>query len=324
LLSKHKYIIKRDLFIQKRAINLSKNFRTDFTVDTTATLPYVSGSTLILYSDYIYDDHVKNVEQSIEQMKPGDVILVKIDLIDEFFTKIFIKLTKPFILITHQGDYSTDIKHAKYLNDSKLLVWFGQNPGFKHRKHIPIPIGIENSFYFPDKIEYQRNLTSLRTSRQLIPWKERKYLLYLNYNPNTNSKKRMNLAKMFRLFESVLIITEKVDYPTYMSHIENSKYVICPQGNGLDTHRVYEAILMGSIPIVEHSLLDDFYLKSTSLIVNSYADINIEKLYTYHQRFIRNMNFSKDVLYMDYWLNQMKKYKSDLDVKKLMKLPYEI
>lgn len=285
------------------------SYRLDLAVDSTGTLPFISGSNLVFIADYVYDNKITT---KTDELKNGDIIFVKIDYIDYFFSWIYPKIKIKFILITHNGDYSTNIKHKKYLNQNKILAWFGQNPGFKHEKHIALPIGIENTFYFPDKIKFLRNV------RQLIPWKDRKYLLYLNYDPSTNSKKRNDLANMFKSFENVLIITQKVNYSTYMTHIGNSKYVLCPRGNGLDTHRVYETILMESIPVIEHSILDDFYLnKSTSLIVNKYSDLNIEMLNNY-QKYIKNINFSKDILYMEYWLNQIKKFKPELDVKKLI------
>jgi len=113
-----------------------------------------------------------------------------------------------------------------------------------------------------------------------------------------------------------LIQTERVDYPTYVNHIGNSKYVLCPRGNGLETLRFHEAVLMGSIPIVEHSILDDLYSKTTSLIVNKFTDLNVQILY--NPQDIKNMNFSKDILYMKYWLNEIKKYKPELFVEKML------
>ena len=296
---------KKEIRNYKHIINLSKNFRTDFTVDTTATLPYVSGSTLILYSDYIYDDHVKNVDQSIEQMKPGDVILVKIDLIDEFFTKIFIKLTKPFILITHQGDYSTDIKHAKYLNDSKLLVWFGQNPAFTHPKFIPMPIGFENTFWHPEKINFIRKVKT----NELIPWHERKYLLYLNFNSGTNPGSREYLNNFLKNFPNVLI-SGRVNYATYLKHLENSKYVLCPRGHGLDTHRFYETVLMGSIPVVENSTLYPIQKETSVLVLNSFRNLTT-KILENPQKYVNNLKFSKEILFMDYWWKKVEKIRKD-------------
>jgi hypothetical protein len=34
---------------------------------------------------------------------------------------------------------------------------------------------------------------------------------------------------------------------------------LCLRGNGVDTHRFCEILLMGSVPVIEHSGLDDMY-----------------------------------------------------------------
>ena len=298
--------MRREIYVHKRVIDLSKNFRTDFTLDNTATLPYVSGSTLLLYSDYIYDDHVRNVEPSINKMHPGDVILVKIDLIDDFFTKVFVKLKKPFLLITHQGDYSTDIKHAKYLDDSKLLAWFGQNPGFTHPKHIPIPIGFENTFWHPRHISFIRNVKT----NELIPWHERKYLLYLNFNSGTNPGSREYLNNYFKNFTNVLI-SGRVSYDVFLSHLENSKYVLCPRGNGLDTHRFYETVLMGSIPVVENSTLYPIHKETSVLILDNFRNLTT-KILENPQKYVNNLDFSREILYMNYWWKKVENFRENL------------
>jgi len=285
------------------------NSRYDLAIDSTSTYPFVSGSNFVFISDYVYDFRVKNIEP-IDKLKDGDILFVNTEFIDDFFSHVSMKIKTKFILITHNSDYLlTNEKHLGYLNDNNnLLAWFGHNPRFEHSKFIPIPIGIENTIYFPNKIKIIRNITNL------IAWNQRKYLLYLNYDSSKNVS-----YKLFENFENTLIIENKVNYSTYLNHIGNSKYVLCPsRGNGLDTHQFYETILMGSIPIVEHSLLDSLYLKTTSLIVNNYSDLTIDIL-KQPEKYIKNMNFSRDILYLETWLNEIKKYKPDLNLDNLIK-----
>ncbi len=276
-------------------------YRPDLAVDSTGTLPYISGSNLVFISNFVYDFKVKNVKQ-VENN--GDIIFVCTDLIDKFFKQIYPKIEKKFILITHNSDYSTNLTHSKYLNENKLIVWFGQNPGFSHSKHKPIPIGFENTIWNPKKIQFIRNL------KYFIPWKKKKYLLYINFEPNTNPGARRCLIEMFKSFDNVLI-EHKVDYKTYMSHIGDSKFVLCPKGNGIDTHRFYETILMESIPIVENSTLYPIFIRTTSLILQKYSDLRVEMLYE-PEKYINSMEFSKNVLFMETWLNEINKFKSEI------------
>jgi hypothetical protein len=59
-----------------------------------------------------------------------------------------------------------------------------------------------------------------------------------------------------------------------MHAISSHKFVICMRGNGLDTHRFCEILLMGSVPVVEHSGLDDMYSQFPCLIVDSFDTID--------------------------------------------------
>ena len=100
---------------------MSKNFRRDFSVDDTCTLPYVSRSCYNLVAEFIYDDFVKNVEP-VSQLKSGDVIMVSTNLCQEFFVNIFPRITTYVILISHNSDDPLEPKFMKYLEDKRLAV----------------------------------------------------------------------------------------------------------------------------------------------------------------------------------------------------------
>lgn len=55
--------------------------------------------------------------------------------------------------------------------------------------------------------------------------------------------------------------------------LKRTKFAICPQGEGLDTHRVYECVALGVIPIVISSPLDDLYSKFPIWIVKSWEEV---------------------------------------------------
>ena len=47
----------------------------------------------------------------------------------------------------------------------------------------------------------------------------------------------------------------------YLKELSKYKFSLCPPGNGLDTHRVWESLLVGTIPIVEDNELNNNFLK---------------------------------------------------------------
>ena len=54
---------------------------------------------------------------------------------------------------------------------------------------------------------------------------------------------------------------DKLQFKDYIAKLGEYQFVLCPPGVGTDTHRFWETILVGSIPIVETSTLDDLYSK---------------------------------------------------------------
>ena len=65
----------------------------------------------------------------------------------------------------------------------------------------------------------------------------------------------------------------------YFETLPNYKFVISPEGNGIDCHRHYEALLSGCIPIIERNpLIEKKYEGCPILYTTSYEEINEEYL----------------------------------------------
>lgn len=300
---------KMDLFDSKNVENnySDKKFKTFFAPDTIDTWPYVSNTNFLLLSDYIYVFDEKTIQ--IDQLKNNDIIFVQNNLINEFFLNIFTKINSKFILITSHGDVpDTNEQHLKYLNDDKLLVWFASNPPIVHNKMIPIPIGLDPKCYQPLKIKILKKVMALNKT---IPWIKRKYLLYINLSPGNGpgTQERLAVISQYKGFKNVFISTNRIKYRTYLKHLQNSKYVICPRGGGLDSYRVYESILMGSIPIVKNTTLSPIYSESTVLVVSDLTKLTVDILEN-PSSYIKNMNFSKEIVMMKTWQNKINSFKN--------------
>jgi len=64
----------------------------------------------------------------------------------------------------------------------------------------------------------------------------------------------------------------------YYQQLKKTKFVICPPGAGMDTHRVYESLFFGCIPVVKTSFLDPMYKKLGGCwIVNDWNDVTQEE-----------------------------------------------
>jgi hypothetical protein len=165
--------------------------------------------------------------------------------------------TKKFTFIIHNSDRSFGEQQL-----SRLLPHANQiyaiNTTIRHPNLTTIPIGFVDN-QLPFLSQFQR------------PNVERDIEIYGNFDVNTNPAKRAVCKDIFKDDPRVTWRT-KVSVPEYYADLCRSKYVLCPDGTGTDTHRVYESILCGATPVVLRNSLSHLYEKLPVCIVDSWTD----------------------------------------------------
>tara|TARA_B100000963_G_scaffold316946_1_gene297066 strand:+ start:77 stop:952 length:876 start_codon:yes stop_codon:yes gene_type:complete len=241
---------------------------------------------------------IVNHYNSIESIKKSLVdvknIMVKIDYIHYFEQKIMPHITQPFNLITHLGDNEVNTTHVGILLNPLLLKWYGQNINFNHPKLTSLPIGIEDLYFArsdPDK------LIELSQKKS-----KKKNLIYINCG-NTHPSRPIMQKKLVDMGYKIF---PKTDWKNYMDIIAASKFVFCPRGNGIDTHRFWETYAANSIPII----LDEYYIErdfpdATVLVVGDVNVLTPEFLEEKYCELSENYNYDKKYLSIEYWKQQI-------------------
>ena len=87
----------------------------------------------------------------------------------------------------------------------------------------------------------------------------------------------------------------------YFYNLPRYKFIISPEGNGVDTHRTYESLIAGCIPIVESSIMmKRKYHGCPILWTTDYSEITPQFLNTQYER-MKNSVFDFSRLFMSYW-----------------------
>lgn len=94
------------------------------------------------------------------------------------------------------------------------------------------------------------------------------------------------------------------DFPRFLDNVYNHKFVICPQGNGIATHREWEALYMGSIPIQKRDLNNRFFTDFPICFVDDWAEITESFLNSEYER-ITNLDWNREMLTFEYWKNKI-------------------
>lgn len=234
-------------------------------------------------------------------LNEGDIVFCNTEHVKLLF-KLLKNNTKHknLILITSQSDIEIDSKLLKKL-PSCFSRWFCINSKIISDQIINIPLGIANN--------YEKNLKEIEIKYSPKNYLNlKKYMLYINFNVNTNRKVREPIYKIFKSDEDFYVSKYDSDKQNYQMNIVNSNFILCPEGNGLDTHRVWEVLYSGSIPIVKKFSGFESFKNLPILFVDKFEDINKEFLNKSFEKF-EEMNFNLELLDFKYWSNFILKNK---------------
>ena len=100
------------------------------------------------------------------------------------------------------------------------------------------------------------------------------------------------------------ISNKQVAGSQYFNELPSYKFVISPEGNGIDCHRHYEALMAGCIPIMEdNSLIREKYKGCPILFTKDYSEITPRYLeQKYREMLEQTYDFSK--LFLSYYIKE--------------------
>ena len=179
-------------------------------------------------------------------IRDNDLVFCKTEHVKLLFRELKNLKVKNLTLITNQSD----IPINKKLFDSKpasISNWLAINVAYENKNLIPIPLGISN--YYEKNINASEIINNFDTS-----FNKRIDDIYINFNISTNYKAREKYY-LDNQYNSFYIQEPNLNKNDLISDLKKFKYTLCPEGNGIDTHRIYEALYLGSIPIVKKNFL---------------------------------------------------------------------
>lgn len=274
-------------------------------------MDWIQGDKFIGLADFTYSPEVKSDDDydnlpntfNLQQLEDGCIIYTH-----TIYVKKLLRILNnsiygnQVILITHNSDLN--IIETETL--IKIKKWYSTNVNIQHPKITSIPIGLENDRWFIKEHKKEKMLMVKSQERQY------KNLVYLNHNIKTNPNKRQKPYDVLK-DKSWVTVEYGVNGKGFLEYINNvysHKYVICPEGNGMDTHRVWETLYMGSIPIVLESINNDYYRDLPILMIHAWGELTPEGLNTQYDRIQRKLvrgDYNLNKLNFEYWKNKILK-----------------
>jgi hypothetical protein len=275
-------------------------------------------------NDYGYlIDMVKN-----NKMFDGMTIYVCSELILYFFKVILPKINKKFVLVTGDSDLCIPKQRLNnnefnlLINSKYLIKWYAQNTQIQnHDKIQQLPIGLDYHTILNNKnhkwkmsneshIPKEQETILLNIIKNSKPFYERIPKIYVNFSKeNDRFGDRKNSLKIIPKH-----LLEKNDGFTPRTknwmNVAQYTFVLSPFGVGMDCHRTWETLCLGSIPIVRAPNFRKLFEDLPVLIVNNWNEVNEELL----KKTIRNYKdktFHYDKLKLQYWVDKINLFYTD-------------
>jgi len=129
--------------------------------------------------------------------------------------------------------------------------------------------------------------------------------LLVNFSASSNLKKR---NKLLKILKNMKIKNLDPDYSrfgrlNFLQQVRKQAYVLCPEGNGVDTHRIWETLYLGGIPIILSSnVLNPLLSELPVLIIRDWKELYDKEFLEvkWYEMQTKKYNFEK--LKVSFWI----------------------
>jgi hypothetical protein len=254
---------------------------------------------------------------AIQRLMPYGSLYLSTNAIEKLANQHLESLKFPFTLVTGSSTRSVSFSSidqlalTRLLESQRITKWFAQNLCIRHREITPLPVGMDyhllarrlNHPWGPIASPTEQEKLLLRTRNKRRRLSEKRTLCYSNWHFQLNrGDRRECLSKLDP--RTVFFEPQPLQRKDSWANNANFFFTVSPSGNGLDCHRTWEALLLGSVPIVKTSHLDDLYQDLPVCIVKDWCEVSPDYL---HQKLdeIQDAKYDFRPLHLSYWVSKI-------------------
>jgi len=230
--------------------------------------------------DFSFRTRRRNDLKRGTQLRAPSVICAMGDkkTLQAFFETIVPTIEHNFTLVTVEHDDAVP-QHLSWLDTSRLQAWYGWNIGFVHPKLHALPIGLNKGRHLANVMQ-TRHRSAPKNGRVLVNFKldrderrsvweqSRSWGALVDRVPYDQSKGTSSTGTVGSVTGS-----------EYYAMLAEYSYVVCPQGLGTDTHRLWEALYLGAVPIVLKSSISALFEDLPVIQLDRWSDFSAESLH---------------------------------------------
>lgn len=277
-----------------------------------SSAPFLSGYTYRSMANQAICDvsdteHMRNVSHGIkpESVIDGEILYVTGNQAKRFFTKIAPSISVNFSVVTAQWDFGPDSSFIQLITEN-LTTWWTINCHIDHPKVKPIPLGLQNLHW-----RWDGNIQSSPATYKKFRGQDKTKSIIASFSVDNNPSERIKCVEAakvcgfdFRMFQRRDRQNENYVLD-YFNQVSQYKFVLCPWGAGIDTHRLWESLYLGSIPITRYHKAYEAFKDYPIVFLDDWSELEgLDFEYTYHRN--KQKLETENRIYFDYWNNKIK------------------
>jgi hypothetical protein len=243
----------------------------------------------------------------VSNLQDGDIIYTQ--GFDNYKRELLeiIRDTKKVILVSHNCDTCVD---DSYNIPDNVIRWYTTHVKSENPKIESLPNGLQNNSWFTNKYipEVVKKLDKM--TAKLNEKKSLRNLIYMDHRIYSNPPIRQKPYDVLGNKTFVTsILDERIDqnnnsFDRYIDNVYNHRFVVSPEGNGIDPHRSWEVLYMGSYPIEIRNYNNRFYKDLPICFIDDWEEVTESFLTNWLiKNHGRKWNF--DMLNFSYWKNKI-------------------
>lgn len=141
------------------------------------------------------------------------------------------------------------------------------------------------------------------------------YEVYASFTQGNNRSVREPLLSLLQNLPAEVKLKVKVDKPDFsdsgrirfLSRLRSAPMTLCPEGNGMDTHRLWETLYMGGTPVVKSNpKLNHLYRQFPIIILKSWNQLLNEEFMYKSWCELEEFEWDSEKLSISYWARKIR------------------
>jgi hypothetical protein len=257
--------------------------------------PYVSGDGFRSLANAIWEGPQTFSDPG--SLNAGDIVFCESEKLEGFVDNVLEKIAKPVVLLLGNSDRNFSSEELSRLAREKQLTIFAQNLVDPVDLVNTLPIGLENFWRkhhgIPETFDAARSQLSEEKVFRIL-WGFR-----ISTNPPVRGAAALALIQCPSAQE-----TGNLGTASHRDALGRYAFVASPPGNGLDTHRTWEAMYLRCVPILLRSHMSEVYerLGLPVWVVDDYLELRAQSESQLQAKYkALSHKFECPALWFDFW-----------------------